>query len=92
MYLKYTYMYIYYTRAKYHACIYTGNASPEVEAAFLTEWHCLPDLIEALKSPCICGMKVIPGYWITSFRCKLNHYPKDLYVKATLNCTEWTHN
>ena len=86
-------MYIYYTRAKYnHVGIYTNNTSPEDEATFLTEWHCLPDLIEGLKSPCTCGMKVIPEYLIASFRCKLNQSPKDLYVSATLHWRERTHN
>ena len=57
----YIYVYIYYTRAKYNPVgKYTDNTSPEDEATFLTEWHCLPDLIEGLKSPCTCGMKVIP--------------------------------
>lgn len=42
--------------------IYTSNATPEEEAAFLTERHCLVDLIDGLKTPCPCGKSSNP--WI----------------------------
>ena len=38
--------------------VFVGNDSPnhEDEAAFLTERHCLTDLLEGLKLPCPCGI------------------------------------
>ena len=37
--------------------IYVGvGPTPEDEAAFLTERHCLTDLLEGMKSPCPCGI------------------------------------
>lgn len=59
--LNYTYL----AALLLHCCyfplgIYTGNTNPVDETAFLTERHCLNDLVQGLKTPCPCGRTCNP--------------------------------
>ena len=41
-------------------CVYADSTCVEDEFLFITERHCLEDLIKGLASPCDCGLTKSP--------------------------------
>ena len=39
----------------YGTGIYEGTSAPDQETCFLTERHCVHDLLKGLEGPCLCG-------------------------------------